>query len=421
MASLLNKTISTTISILQNSLVNFNLSFPGFSQSDIYESDKWNIKPRKMSTTICVDPKYFDRVVDELNNLYTQDDRGLMYRCPDLGVTITCYPTTHTLSVQGSQHNDWVDTILQDIGLLIDHSQSSCDHDDNDSDDDEIILPPVSSSTPIKECPNVSTASMKVQTECSSTITEVQTNLTGDTESKLKREIQQLKDANKDLKTQLQEYRELRSTYAQLSKAFHEQSERNELLQAKISSMLCSSNDFDECKSPSPKCNKQETIQVPTTNIFSVLADEVDDTVPQEKAIPSAPCISLMTPEKERHSPPPSDKPTKHQSPPPVPSAPSISLMRPEPSPRPPKKPATKSKSDCQSSESTTKDHQQSHPPPPAIVIFSNSICNRIKEQRFYRNKTTKVISKSGASIADIQKLVMDYEFSEAEHVILQA
>ena len=210
MASVLNSTIATTLRFLQNSFVNFNLSFLGFSSVDIYRNMKWVIKRRKQSTTVYVDDAYFDAVLFELTSLYdTPEDsgpqHGLIYRCTELLVTITCYPTTHAISVQGIQHEHWIDTILQDISQLIDHAPhkpltpSPCPVPQGDTDDnttstsDEVSFTPLTVSTPNK------VASPQI-VPCGTP-----TNKNGDLENNLKREIQRLKDSNRDLTTQLQD------------------------------------------------------------------------------------------------------------------------------------------------------------------------------------------------------------------------
>ena len=48
-------------------------------------------------------------------------------------------------------------------------------------------------------------------------------------------------------------------------------------------------------------------------------------------------------------------------------------------------------------------------------------MCKRIREDRFHREKSTKVYAKGGATIADIQKLVEDSNDKSPEFVILQA
>jgi hypothetical protein len=75
----------------------------------------------------------------------------------------------------------------------------------------------------------------------------------------------------------------------------------------------------------------------------------------------------------------------------------------------------------------TTKKHPESpsnstaQQKSPDILIFSNSMCKKIDEHRFYRGKSTKVSAKSGATIPDVQKMVKDSEYKDPEFVVLQA
>ena len=74
-----------------------------------------------------------------------------------------------------------------------------------------------------------------------------------------------------------------------------------------------------------------------------------------------------------------------------------------------------------QQQQQENKTSKKSQPPPAQIIIFSNSMCKRIREDRFHRGKNTKVYAKGGATIADIQKLVEDSHEKSPEFVILQA
>ena len=373
MASVLNSTIATTLRFLQNSFVNFNLSFPGFSSVDIYRNKKWVIKRRKQSTTVYVDDAYFDAVLCELTSLYdTPEDsgpqHGLIYRCTELHVTITCYPTTHAISVQGIQHEHWIDTILQDISQLIDHAHhkpltpSPCPVPQEDTDtttSDEVSFTPLTVSTPNKVA--------SPQTVSCGT----PTNKNGDLENNLKCEIQRLKDSNRDLTTQLQEYRELRRNFVQVTKAYQEQCERNDMLQAKLYSLTePSSSDFETQRKPTRKQSPRLPTAAPIvrSNPFSILKDEVQENVEPETAL-SAPLNSSKSPMPATY---------RNKSPTPPKPAPSAT---------------------CNNSNSD----DAVQPQPPQIVIFSNSICKRINSHRLYRGKSTKVIAKGEASIADIQ------------------
>ena len=106
-----------------------NFSFAGFTTSDIFDDSMWIIQPKSKSTTISVIPIIYDELMKEFSSRYgpPQDkgtQHGHIYRCwisTDEGtkerITITCYLSTHTLSIQGSQHCKWTSTeLVQDIG-----------------------------------------------------------------------------------------------------------------------------------------------------------------------------------------------------------------------------------------------------------------------------------------------------------------
>ena len=91
------------------------------------------IQPQTMSTTVSVNPKLYDSVIDELKQRYGMpEDKGQygqIYRCwienaeNETGrVSITCYKTTHNISVQGTLHYVWTSTHLRDIEKTI-HSE----------------------------------------------------------------------------------------------------------------------------------------------------------------------------------------------------------------------------------------------------------------------------------------------------------
>ena len=103
-------------------------SFNGFKSSEIYDNSLWTILPRKSSTTVSVNPNKFDSFTNELDLRYGSPEskgkqRGNIYRCKITTseehfetVTVTCYPTTSTVSIQGSYHWMWTETTLKDIG-----------------------------------------------------------------------------------------------------------------------------------------------------------------------------------------------------------------------------------------------------------------------------------------------------------------
>lgn len=108
-----------------------NFSFPGFSTTDIFDDSPWIIQPKSKSTTIAVNPNMYDCLIREFNSRYgPPEDRGKqhghIYRCwlstddeeaevMDR-VSITCYISTHTLSIQGRLHYKWTSTQLHEIG-----------------------------------------------------------------------------------------------------------------------------------------------------------------------------------------------------------------------------------------------------------------------------------------------------------------
>ena len=160
MASSFNRTIGSAWSTL-HSLMNF--SFAGFTNDEIY-GHKWRIKPRKMSTTISVDPEYIDEILYHVGAMYgpplNKGKCGRIFKSPDPMATITIYTTTSVISVQGSQHQAWVDSVLPEINARID-SESSLHHStavNNESvpesvsiqmdSDDELVLPSPITSTP---------------------------------------------------------------------------------------------------------------------------------------------------------------------------------------------------------------------------------------------------------------------------------
>ena len=106
-----------------------NFSFAGFTTSDIFDDSMWIIQPKSKSTTISVNPAIYDELMKEFNSRYgPPQDKGIqhghIYRCwisteedTKERITITCYLSTHTLSIQGSQHYKWTSTeLVQDIG-----------------------------------------------------------------------------------------------------------------------------------------------------------------------------------------------------------------------------------------------------------------------------------------------------------------
>ena len=140
-----------------HSLMNF--SFAGFTNDEIY-GHKWRIIPRTMSTNISVDPEYIDEILYHVGAMYgpplNKGKCGCIFKSSDPMATITIYTTTSVISVQGSQHQAWVDSVLPEINARID-SESSLHHStaincesvsiQMDS-DNELVLPSPITSTP---------------------------------------------------------------------------------------------------------------------------------------------------------------------------------------------------------------------------------------------------------------------------------
>jgi len=335
---------------------------------DESDNTKWKIKPKKKSTTISVNPDIFDNITSELKLLYGEPvDKGqfgCIYRCTDFDdttVTITCYESTSTISVQGTLHVSWVDSVLHDIGLKLD-SRSP---------------PQIStSSTPASDIhtqPNL-TLSPLPQFELSMPSASI-LDTSADTDSKLADEIRILKTCNEDLKQQL----------AQLTEAYSELSDRNSVLQAKLDSMTINNFEPTPCKSSSSAATPNSVAGISTSNPFNVLDDQVND----------------------------GDNQVNDGAKPAVPSAPSISLLSPE-------KPALVQSSQPKT-QVTSPDQSRKEQKNVDILIFSNSICSRINTSRFFPGKTTEVHAVSGGRIQDIQRKVLTCEDKSPQTVVLQA
>ena len=107
----LNFTIGTLSELLtsyHNSME--NLSFSGFSANEIFATSPWTIKPMKKSTTLLVNPDIFKDFTYVLEQRYGQPENKGLQHGGDV-VTITCYETTHTVSVQGSGHSLWISAL----------------------------------------------------------------------------------------------------------------------------------------------------------------------------------------------------------------------------------------------------------------------------------------------------------------------
>ena len=301
MATSLHTTMDSAWSMLHKSLPNFNLSFAGFSTEDIFGDSKWRIEPKSLSTTISVNPIHYDSLISELTNLYGEPENkgkqhGRIFRCSELSVTITCYNSTNTISVQGTLHNTWVELNLQEIDQLID--QKNVDEQSKDSTDDEVIF---ASGLPITSTPDQSflvpsTRTIATQTYQSTESTICQTEIFLDETPKLKDTIASLKDRVKDLKEQLNELREIRSNHTQLTHAYREMTERNAILEAKKRS-LETSETFQHVQHSSPPrsapASKTDPTSTSRVSPNTVSATE-EPTIPVNNRFTALPCESTI-------------------------------------------------------------------------------------------------------------------------------
>jgi lysophospholipase L1-like esterase len=383
----------------------FHDTFNGFTNVDIFDHSLWKVEPKTLSTTIAVNPDIFDQLTYELCARYgSPEDKGrygCIYRCVMPGelsqhVTVTCYASTSTLSVQGSQHQTWVDIVLSEIGDKFTTetdgapfspgpftSTPTSGHVSCSADKDQ-DLPKFELNPDLFD----STAQTRISTKS-------QTDSPPDESPKLRAKIQSLTDKLKNVTSQLEDYNTLRNNYTQLSSAFSDLSERNSVLEAEIQSLKVHHAEPFQTKvtggfrQPRP----DEAPAMALSNSYSPLTDLLP-----ESTIPTAPSISMMTPPKQISASP------KYVSP---------SSKRPcTPSSSSPKLPSVKSTPLANNSTPQTS---------PQILIFSNSICKKISEHEFYKGRTTKLYAKSGATIADVQRLVEDCEYNNPSHVILQA
>ena len=171
MTSSFNRTIGSAWSTLHSFM---NFSFAGFTNEEIY-GPKWRIIPRTFSTTISVDPEYIHEILYHVGAMYgpplNRGKCGRIFKSSNPMATITIYTSTSVISVQGSQHKAWVESVLPEIDARID-SESSLHHSSAvcesvsipmDSDDDELVLPSPITSTP-KPTEKSSTVSIGTQT-----------------------------------------------------------------------------------------------------------------------------------------------------------------------------------------------------------------------------------------------------------------
>ncbi len=174
--------------------IGHHLSFNGF-HDEIYVNGLWTIKPKTLSTTVAVEQDIYDQLIYEFHGRYgSPEDKGshgCIFR--DMiedndgiqrTVTITCYASTSTLSVQGSLHKAWIDNILSDIGVKLTCENvaniSSCS--DHLSFSSDISHHSPASSTPVKlpiihptavssTSPSATNSETSTQTVCTCTCT----------------------------------------------------------------------------------------------------------------------------------------------------------------------------------------------------------------------------------------------------------
>ncbi len=119
------------VSFLLNSL---HQTFSGFTNASIYENAMWKIMPKLKSTTVAINPEIYEQLMYELCARYGRPDdrgsKGQIYRChmPNgdtfSTITITCYESTHNISVQGLLHEHWIDNVLSEIKLKLTTDES---------------------------------------------------------------------------------------------------------------------------------------------------------------------------------------------------------------------------------------------------------------------------------------------------------
>ena len=244
-----------------------------------------------------------------------------------------------------------------------------------------------------------------VEIQCSPTTTEIGTQ-TGEPLSKYDKEMASLKLANSDLsknnKALQSRFEKLTEAYTQLANTHSEALHRIDVLTSEKNSLQTQLNQI--FTKPTKTSQAPTTVHHPnvtTSNSFNALEDQH---TPQHNTDPEPPTPTPPPPPP----PPPRTQmtPTHHTTY--ADKCKSAKKQKVQQHVQPPKQ--------------ETKTPKESVSSPAQILIFSNSMCKRIKENRFHRQKTTKVFAKSGATIADIQRLVENSDKSESpEYVILQA
>lgn len=173
MATTLNRTMESAGCTHHST--NMNLSFAGFTNREIYCTSIWQIIPKSCSTTISVNPDCIMEVLYHISAMYgSPDDRGvkgLIFRSMDPSATVTLWTSTATISVQGTHHAEWVESILPEIELRMDPPKPAepqsptCNSSfDSDCDDTEIPIHPFPFTSTPRTSICISTAEPTVST-----------------------------------------------------------------------------------------------------------------------------------------------------------------------------------------------------------------------------------------------------------------
>ena len=212
---------------------------------------------------------------------------------------------------------------------------------------------------------------------------------------KLKAKIQSCQDKIKDLTTQLSDFNNVRASYAQLATAFTELSQCIVVLEDENTALKTQHRQEMSFKAVTKPSKASTTAKLPNQSVESpnrfraLHVEECSHDDPPEVSTPHTPSVTKQSA---------TSTPTSTNTP-----------------------LATPKRSQSSKSSPPTRHTSTSSSACPQILIFSNSICKRIDEQRFYRGRTSKVYAKSGATIADVHKLVMECELKDPKYVILQA
>ena len=407
----------------------YDSSFYGFTSQDIYNNDIFEVIRNKKSYTLrSKDEVDFMKFQNYMSGQYHQysdkKQNGIIYKCQstssELPVTITLYPSTSAVHVQGMGSAEWLHELAKVSQLILHQDSSILQSTPLRSRPSPIFIPDVSMINhqphPPLSAPSFGTNFLlphnaqeinpvnshscikethTVEIQCNPNTAEVGTQ----TGEPLYKEMTSIKLANvdlsknnKELKTKIEN---LTEAYTQLASSYSEIINRLDLVTAERDS----------------------------------LQTQLDETFIQPKASSNTRIKSPRppTPAPKRPPPPPPPPPPIHlsnsfgalemetlpvQPQPTVPPAPNMAPVTP-----PPKTPKAHSRSQ-QHRDLPQREHASASP---QIVIFSNSMCSRINSQRFYRGRTTKIFAKSGAAIPDVQRLVEDYNLDEPKYVILQA